>query len=160
MLVTVFLLGVSNTGVAQERGEIPPLEHFGGEVDATLSDFIVQYERAWRSLDAEYFANLHSEDTEWTNAFARIFRTRNNLAAFLKNRLFPQFKTLLKSQSSITLQTISTRSVSESAAVAHLYTDLDFANSETPRRVHFHLVLERQNDQWKIVHTAIMDPRL
>jgi hypothetical protein len=61
------------------------------------------------------------------------------------------------------MKAVSVRYVSTDAAIAHLYTDGRRGASrnagEDRRRTHVHLVLERQDADWKIVHTAIMDAR-
>lgn len=147
--------------LAQERGELPPYVHYGSEKAASIDAFVAQYQTAWRELDADLFANLHSKDTEWTNAFARIFRGRKELKGFVDKRLFPQFAQMQSAIDSLTLKPISSRSLSGSVTVLHLYTDFGSAADPSSRRVHFHLVLNKNKnkDQWEIVHTAIMDPR-
>ncbi|RBP51729.1 YybH family protein [Arenicella xantha] len=153
------LLSFNHQTLAQARGEIPAYAHFGDKKTASIDDFITQYQTAWRELDASSFAKMHSKDTEWTNAFARIFRGREALEIFVKERLFPQFAQMQSNIDTLDLHAISSRILSDSAAVLHLYTDLGTPTDQSVRRVHFHLVLANNGGEWEIVHTAIMDPR-
>ena len=61
------------------------------------------------------------------------------------------------------MRAISVRYVGDDAAVVHMYTDGERGVSRNAgkkmRRTHIHLVLEKQQCDWKIVHTAIMDAR-
>lgn len=145
--------------LAQERGEVPPYTHFGSKKASLIDDFVSRYQKAWRELDAELFSELHARDTEWTNAFARIFRGREALYNFVKTQLFPLFSQTQDDTSSLVLHQISSRALSDSIAVLHLYTDFGSPTEGNARRVHFHLVLNKDEDRWEVVHTAIMDPR-
>ena len=59
--------------------------------------------------------------------------------------------------------TVFNHGLGDDAAVVHMYTEGERGaprnEGERLRRTHFHLVLGMQKDAWKVVHTAIMDPR-
>ena len=154
-------------GHAQERREIPEPRIFGepaSDQDAeTLAAALNAYISAWAEEDTPAIVALHASDTEWINAYARMFRGADALGEFFENRLFPAFSPETSKREAENMTLISTRFVGENAAVHHLYTDGDRGPSVTEgrdlRRTHFHFVWENQDDGWKVVHTAIMDAR-
>lgn len=168
LLVPMMALAVTAapSAGAQERREVPGFAVFGegapgaqGEIDAFIADF----KSAWSSQDAAALAALHTADTEWINAYARMFRGRDALETFLRDRLFPEFNPAVSVEETLNMRTISIRFIGTDAAVVHMYTDGHRGASrnagEDARRTHLHLVLADTPDGWRIAHTAIMDAR-
>ncbi|WP_299471974.1 nuclear transport factor 2 family protein [uncultured Roseibium sp.] len=153
--------------ISQERRDILPQMTLGvpaSENDPNAIDqLIFAYKTAWSAQNTAVLMSLHSPDTEWINAYARIFRGRELLGEFLDDRLFPQFDPNVSVREIDNMKTISRRYVGDGGAVIHMYTDGDRGvsrkDTEDLRRTHIHLVLERQAGTWLIVHTAIMDAR-
>jgi len=155
--------------VAQERRAIPPYKEFGSvtkEQNNSLNVFLNKYKKAWAKQDALALSKLHSNDTEWTNAFARIIQGRDQLYKFLNNRLFAQFSREVAESEIDKMAAISTRYLDSDIAIIHLYTDssrrMNSDGYSATRRVHIHLVAQRnknRDQEWQIVHTAIMDAR-
>lgn len=151
---------------AQERYEIPVFRIYGDPTPThaeTLEEFLRDYWRAWGSQDADGLADLHASDTEWINAYARMFQDSARLRAFLEHRLFPAFDPAVSAQEAQNARLISIRYLGDDVAIAHYYTDGARGPSrqgdETLRRTHMHLVMERRREGWRIVHTAIFDAR-
>lgn len=152
--------------VAQERREVPEFAVFGtpdGQAAAALDETLDAFRTAWSAEDAAALAALHTADTEWINAYARMFRGREALEAFLRDRLFPDFPPGTSAEEAANMRTISLRFIGQDAAVAHLYTDGRRGASrnagEDARRTHIHLVFAATPEGWRIAHTAIMDAR-
>ena len=158
---------LSPNSSAQDRREIPAYREINiaqaSTAQSELHAFLDVYGEAWAQEDVETLMTLHTVDTEWTNAFARVFTTADALGAFLETRLFPAFGPGVSRREAENMTLISLRLVNEGAAVIHLYTDSDRGASaidgERSRRTHFHLVLTRERDGWKVAHTVIMDAR-
>ncbi|MDF1768527.1 nuclear transport factor 2 family protein [Maricaulis sp.] len=152
---------------AQERREIPAYREIGIEAGSeqrqALLDFLRDFREAWSEEDTEAFIALHTDDSEWINAYARMFTDAPSLADFLENRLFPAFGPGVSRTEAENMELISMRALGDDAAVLHLYTDGNRGPSAVEgralRRTHFHLVLVQQSGQWKVAHTAIMDAR-
>lgn len=151
---------------AQERREVPGFAVFGEAAPgarAEIDAFIAAFKSAWSSQDAAALAALHTADTEWINAYARMFRGRDALETFLRERLFPAFDPAVSAEEAQNMRTISIRFIGTDAAVIHMYTDGHRGASrnagEDARRTHMHLVLAATPDGWRIAHTAIMDAR-
>lgn len=152
---------------AQERRQVPDYRETGFEQHVQLSpeldDFLAAYAAAWGAQDTDSFIALHHEDTEWINAYARMFQSGDSLAVFLEERLFPAFSAEVSRTEVANMRRLSTRLIGDDVAVLHLYTDGNRGQSrnpgETARRTHFHLVLSRTAGEWKVEHTAIMDAR-
>ncbi len=163
----ILLLAIGQPSPAQERREVPDFRIYGEA--ATVRDreridaLLEQYKRAWGQQDVETLSQLHADDVEWINAYARMFRGVADLTEFLRNRLFPAFDPEVSAHEAENMKMISLRYIGSDAAVAHLYTDGNRGNSrnatEVQRRTHLHLVLENRYGAWRIVHTAIMDAR-
>ncbi len=151
---------------AQERRQIPVFRTYGEpastEDAAAIQTFLEQYKDAWARQDTDAFIALHAEDIEWINAYARLFQGAAPLADFIDSRLFPAFDPDVSKQEVANMRTISIRYLG-TAAVVHMYTDgergLSRNEGEDMRRTHLHLVLAKQRNAWKVVHTAIMDAR-
>lgn len=152
---------------AQERRQIPAYREIGVEAGSdqrqALLDFLRSYRDAWSEENTGAFIALHTDDTEWINAYARMFTDAPSLADFLENRLFPAFGPGVSRTEAENMEMISMRALGDDTAVLHLYTDGNRGPSAVAgrllRRTHFHLVLVRQSGQWKVAHTAIMDAR-
>ncbi|WP_299769580.1 DUF4440 domain-containing protein [uncultured Tateyamaria sp.] len=156
-----------DTSLAQERHEVPPFRTYGAVSDQAHADSIVQFlaafRTAWAGQDIDALTRLHASDTEWINAYARIFQGRAPLMNFLRDNLFPTFGSEVSQTEMQALKPISIRYLGEYAAVLHLYADSRRGASRNPgedlRRTHIHLVLNLDRQGWQIVHTAIMDAR-
>ncbi|MEL6362897.1 MAG: DUF4440 domain-containing protein [Pseudomonadota bacterium] len=157
---------------AQERWSTPSYEVFGeapspGD-EAAINDLLEAFKAAWRSEDGGRLAALHTDDVEWTNAFARIIRTSAALEDFTSGRMFPGFASETSEAEIENMELVSLRFVGNEAAVVHFYTDSPRGvNVETQRlrRVHMHFVLAKQSGDgtgpvWKIAHAVFMDARL
>jgi len=163
--ITFFMLA-SSPLLSQERREIPELRTFGqasSENAAAIESLLAQFKDAWGRQSTDELIALHAEDTEWINAYARMFRGTEPLADFLENRLFPAFEPATSKEEAANMKTISLRYIGDDAAVIHLYTDGQRGPSrnegEARRRTHIHLVLGKREVGWRIEHTAIMDAR-
>lgn len=158
---------VSGQSVAQDRREVPEFRRYGPQLDQAHADsidrFIMTFKSAWADQDIDELLSLHAVDTEWTNAYARIFQDRAPLMEFLRTDLFPAFAPDVSQAEIANLRPISIRHLGDAAAVLHLYTDgtrgVSRNQQEDLRRSHIHLVIELQDENWRIVHTAIMDAR-
>ncbi len=163
LLVPCFVSGA----VAQERWEIPDYRVYGApasEADgAAIDTLLSNFQTAWGTEDAQTVADLHSTNVEWINAYARMFQSRDTLAVFLEERLFPAFRKTASESESGNMRPISRRYLGDDAAVIHLYTDgsrgPSVVEGENLRRTHLHFVLEKTDDTWSIAHVAIMDAR-
>lgn len=152
---------------AQERREVPAARVYGEppsvEDQGAIQALIDQYKGSWSRQDTANFIALHADNTEWINAYARLFQGAVPLAEFIENRLFPAFDSSTSIQEIENMRMISLRYLGGDAAVVHLYTEGQRGPSrnegEDARRTHLHLVLEKANGMWKIAHTAIMDAR-
>jgi len=165
LLAAVFALPPAPAS-AQERREVPEFAVFGDGTQqnvASVEAFIASFKLAWSSQDAAALAALHTADTEWINAYARMFRGREALETFLRDRLFPEFNPAVSVEETLNMRTISIRFIGDDAAVVHMYTDGHRGASrnagEDARRTHLHLVLAGTPEGWRIAHTAIMDAR-
>ncbi len=151
---------------AQERREVPAFKVFGTpahSADAADVDALLRaYDAAWRAQDATALMRLHADDVEWINAYARMFRGTWELGEFLEKRLFPAMAQAVSVGEIERMKPISIRYLGD-AVVAHFYTEsgrgVSRNEGETLRRTHVHLVLARQGQEWKIVHSAVMDAR-
>lgn len=151
--------------VAQERGQVPAFRAFDCPSAAVenLDAWVERYSTAWADQDAMAVAALHARDTEWINAYGRQFQDAAELRAFLDQRLFPAFDPAISREEAAALRKVSYRCLAGGGAVVHLYGEGRRGPSrnagEDVRRTHTHLVLNRQGDDWRVVHTAIMDVR-
>jgi uncharacterized protein (TIGR02246 family) len=163
-LLTIFLVAVP--AAAQERRENTPFRTYGEPASstdaATVDALIERYKDAWARQDTADLIAMHAKDTEWINAYARLFQGAAPLGDFLQNRLFPAFTPEVSRQEVANMRTISIRYLGDDAAVVHMYTQSERGasrNNEDTRRTHIHLVLAKYANVWKVVHTAIMDAR-
>jgi uncharacterized protein (TIGR02246 family) len=158
---------LSLPGAAQERREVPASRSYGEPASSAdrmaIEALIEQYKDAWSRQDSQAWITLHAADTEWINAYARMFQGSTALAGFIEHRLFPAFDSSVSRQEVANMRTISVRYMGDDAAVVHMYTDGSRGPSrnagESTRRTHLHLVLSKSHSVWEIVHTAIMDAR-
>lgn len=169
-VAAVFLcvaIGGAISALAQERRQIPEFRTYGrpaSSADEKALDVLVRdFKEAWGRQDTAALIALHADDVEWTNAFARIIQGAQPLGQFLEQRMFPGFDAAVSRQEAANMKIISSRFIGSDAAVVHLYTDGQRGSSrnenDQTRRTHLHLVLERKETGWRIVHTAIMDAR-
>lgn len=164
-LLAIFLAAIPVA--AQERRETPPFRTYGEPATSTdsagIDALIDRYKDAWARQDTSGLIALHAEDTEWINAYARLFQGAAPLADFLRNRLFPGFSPEVSKQEAANMRTISIRYLGRDAAVVHMYTEGNRGASrnanEDVRRTHIHLVLGKEANDWKVAHTVIMDAR-
>lgn len=163
----VAALSLASMAIAQERRQVPEFRTYGTPVSCSngivgIGDFIDRYKRAWANEDTAGLIALHTSDTEWINAYARMFQGAKPLAEFLENRLFPAFEAETSREEAANMTLVSIRYMDD-AAVVHMYTDGHRGASRVPgedaRRTHLHLVLQRQDCDWRVAHTAIMDAR-
>lgn len=162
-----FSIFAAPPALAQERRQVPDAMVFGAPASPADGEALAAafraYKKAWGTEDTSALMALHTADTEWINAYARMFRGTETLAEFLEERLFPEFSPETSKREAENMTLISTRYIGDDAAVIHLYTDGDRGPSVTPgsdlRRTHMHLVWEKADDEWKVAHTAIMDAR-
>jgi len=168
IITNSFLLVVLSFSVAaQERREVPDFRSYGDPAsnsDAAAIDKLIQtYKDSWATQNTEAFMRLHTEDTEWINAYARLFQDAASLGNFVEQRLFPNFDSAVSRQEIANMKLISIRYLGDDAAVVHMYTDgargASRNEGEELRRTHIHLVLTKQQADWRIAHTAIMDAR-
>jgi len=167
LVIAVIVVASAVPAMAQERREIPEFRTYGEPASnmqvAAIETALRRFRESWASQDAAAFMALHSDDTEWINAYARIFRGAEPLGDFIENRLFPAFGPLVSREEIADMRPISIRYLSGESVVVHLYTDGSRGQSrnegEEYRRTHVHLVLDRRGDEWQIVHTVIMDAR-
>ncbi|WP_417486042.1 DUF4440 domain-containing protein [Maricaulis sp.] len=165
--LAIAVLALPMEAQAQERRDIPVYREIGFESGSVqreeLLSFLSAYRQAWSEEDTDAFIALHADDTEWINAYARMFIDAPSLAEFLEHRLFPAFGPGVSRTEAENMELISMRVLGDEAAVLHLYTDGNRGPSAIVgrllRRTHFHLVLARDVDGWKVAHTAIMDAR-
>ncbi len=167
LVALLLAMTTATVAPAQERGDIPPLTVHGApaqsEYAAEIAGFIASYRAAWSAQDTSALMALHTADTEWINAYARMFQGREPLGRFLESRLFPAFDASVSRGEADNMTLISIRYLGENSAVLHLYTDgnrgVSRNTGETDRRTHFHFVLQRTDAGWLVAHTAIMDAR-
>ncbi len=166
LLTLVPVLMIASVAGAQERRQVPELRTYGQAASVeeveNIDDLINRYKETWGEQDVDGYIALHAKDSEWINAYARMFQSDTDLAHFIEHRLFPAFDANVSKQEASNMKIVSIRYMSN-AAVVHMYTDGSRGPSRTAgeqlRRTHLHLILEMQNDAWRIVHTAIMDAR-
>ena len=167
LLLAALLPAVTGDALAQERREVPAYREInieaGSPVQLELHSFVESYRDAWSNEDTEAYIALHVPDTEWINAYARMFTDTDGLGVFLETRLFPAFGPGVSRMEAENMRFVSMRLLGEDAAVIHLYTDGNRGPSAIEgrelRRTHFHLILTEIDGEWKVAHTAIMDAR-
>ena len=173
ILILCFSVMISDA-LAQERRAIPSYNQFGETVSEStmqsITSFIARYKLAWSKQDATSLSKMHSIDTEWTNAFARIIQGREKLREFLNDRLFKEFSQQVAESEMEKLQLVSSRYISKDTVIIHLVTNshrgMARDGTHTARRTHIHIVVNRlaaninkPKSPWQIVHTVIMDAR-
>ena len=166
LMAVIAFAGAASAG-AQERREIPEYRTYGEAASPAHRDEVAAlldaYREAWAAQDAEALMAIHAPDAEWINAYARIFQHTQPPRAPPQPRLFPAFPPALSRQDVATTPLISIRYVGDDAVIAHYFTDGNRGASrndgEAMRRTHFHFVMERRAEGWRIVHTVIMEAR-
>lgn len=162
--------------VTAEYAPLPEYRVFGEPAttsdEAAIAELIRRFGMAWGSSDVEGTVAAYTDDAEWTNAFADVYRGHDELKGQFA-RLFKRFESG-PSGSSDPSETesprpemkrgrVSLRYLGDDAAVLHSYTESGWGvnrEGEGPRRVHVTYVLEKQPDgAWLIAHQMIMDAR-
>ncbi|MEQ8772515.1 MAG: SgcJ/EcaC family oxidoreductase, partial [Erythrobacter sp.] len=125
LAAATFFLCQSHAILAQERWAVPEYRVFGepsSEADPQAVERLLQsYRLAWSAQDAKALADLHTPDTEWTNAFARIIQGRDQLEAFLGERMFPGFPKAISEAEARSLTPVSLRFLGDDAAIWHIF---------------------------------------
>lgn len=162
------------TSYAAERREVPEFAEFGNPADSTrmeVHSLVDTFKSTWAAQDTDNHLKLFADDSEWINAYARMFRGTEELGVFLRERLFPNFASAVSQEEIRNARLVSIRYLNDDAAVIHMVTDGSRGPStiegELLRRTHIHIVAERIGPEtgqrtdsgWQIVHTAIMDAR-
>lgn len=116
---------------------------------------------AWSEHDATTFANLHSNDAEWTNAFGRTFRGSKELELFLEQRLFAGFDIEIAEQEAESYNEISRRYIGSEAVVISGRTESNRGSSvgASNRKIGFTFVLGKIEGKWKVTNQVITDIR-
>lgn len=111
--------------------------------------------------DATTFANLHSKDAEWTNAFGRTFRGTKALEIFLEERLFTGFDIEIAKQEAQSYSEISRRYIGAEAVIITGRTNSNRGSSvgTSNRKIGFTFVLAKTNGEWKVTNQVITDIR-
>ncbi|MAK63798.1 MAG: hypothetical protein CMF75_03490 [Maricaulis sp.] len=167
LLAMICLSGLPSDALGQERRQLPDFTlhgeptHAGDE--AGLHAFVETFREHWAAQDTAALMEMHTPDTEWINAYARMFQGRDALGRFLEDRLFPSFSASVSAEEAANMRLVSLRFLGTDGAVIHLATDGQRGESrnagEAQRRTHIHLVLQRAGTGWLIAHTAIFDAR-
>lgn len=164
MLTLILAVNAVN---AQERKQIPD-QRTVGTIPSTedleeITRLMQKYKKAWSTHDAASLMALHSEDTEWMNAYGRIFQGRKSLKEFFEDRLFPGFPVSVSKREMDNLKVVSTRYIGSAVVVLHLFTNSERGESrngsDASRRTHMHLVIAKSPGGWEVEHTAIFDVR-
>jgi len=165
-LLFIGLLVFMPLGNAAERRELPEFLELGSYSEDSkhaVAELLSDFKESWANQDVEAHMSLFADDAEWLNAYARMFRGKEELAIFLEDRLFTNFDASVSREEMENAILISIRHLGDEAAVIHIATDGRRGPSAIPgeltRRTHIHLTVKKQNDRWLIVHTAIMDAR-
>lgn len=182
-IVAIAAIGVSGVNavraeesVAADYAPIPEYRVFGQPAaasdEAAIAELMRRFGAAWSSADVEAAVAAYTEDAEWTNAFADVYRGHDALRQRF-TQLFQRFESGSKqsageadkeaSRPEMKRGRVSLRYLGVDAAVVHSYTESDWGASREGdglRRVHVTYVLAKQQDgQWLIAHQMIMDAR-
>lgn len=162
--------------IEEQFAAIPEYRVFGmppsRSDEAAIYETMQSFGIAWGTQDVEGAVAAYTEDAEWTNAFADVYRGHDEIRAQFA-RLFARFESdqdeaveaedSEDSEPTMKRGQISLRYIGPDAAVAHSYTESDWGMNRDGgglRRVHITFVLEKQEDgQWLIAHQMIMDAR-
>lgn len=162
--------------IEEQYAPIPEYRVFGEPAtpadEEAIRETMRRFGMAWGSQDVEGAVAAFTEDAEWTNAFADVYRGHDAIRGQF-TRLFERFEsdtgdegegeTDGGSEPTMKRGQISLRYIGDDAAVAHWYTESDWGMNRDGsglRRVHVTYVLEKQDDgQWLIAHQMIMDAR-
>lgn len=165
-LVLFVVACVSTSVLAAERRQLMEFVEVGNpsaETRVGVNELIEEFTHSWASQDVEAHMALFSEDAEWINAYARMFRGKDELSVFLEQQLFPNWPINVSQQEMANARMISVRYLGDDVVVIHMATDGERGPStiggERLRRTHLHLIAEIRNEDWLIVHVAIMDAR-
>jgi ketosteroid isomerase-like protein len=162
--------------VAADYAPLPEFRVFGQPAaasdEAAIAELMRRFGAEWGSADVEGAVATYTEDAEWTNAFADVYRGHDALRQQF-TQLFERFESgsmqgagpgdKEASRPELKRGRVSLRYLGDDAAVVHTYTESDWGvnrEGEGLRRVHVTFVLEKQQDgRWLIAHQMIMDAR-
>ena len=168
-------LGADEITVEEDFASLPEYRVFGTPAtpsdEAAIFETMQRFGAAWGSQDVDAAVSTYTEDVEWTNAFADVYRGRDELQGQF-SQLFERFESDPDpadqeddgdSRPPMKRGMVSLRYIGDDAAVVHSYTESDWGTNRDGsdlRRVHITFVLEKQADgQWLIAHQMIMDAR-
>lgn len=162
--------------IEDEFATIPDYRVFGeppspGDEEAAL-DTMQRFGMAWGTQDVDGAVATYTDDAEWVNAFADVYRGHEEIRGQF-TQLFERFESGPDQDGEdgapdaeepmMKRGIISLRFIGEKAAVVHSYTESSWGRNrdgDGPRRVHITFVLEKQDDgEWLIAHQMIMDAR-
>jgi len=162
--------------VKDEYAPLPEFRVFGKPAavsdEAAISDLMRRFGQAWGTQDVDSAVAAYTDDAEWINAFADVYRGHEELRGQF-TRLFERFESgedeaegaegNKAQRPAMKRGQLSLRYIGDDAAVVHSYTESDWGVSRDDsglRRVHITFVLEKQQaGNWLIAHQMIMDAR-
>jgi len=175
----VFVVATANRAAAQEEAHLnedyaplPEYRVFGEPATASdeeaIDELMQRFGKAWSTQSVEATVAAYTEDAEWTNAFAAVYRGHEELRdrftwLFERFGSGPEEDAEEEEKPALKRGKLSLRYLGDDAAVIHSYTESDWAGNRDGReirRVHVTYVLEKQEDgEWLIAHQMIMDAR-
>jgi len=164
---SILLIVCLATSLAVNAEYYPVMAHkvFGSPAttaDASAIDnLMAELWRSWSNHDAATFADLHSTDAEWTNAFGRTFRGSKELEAFLEKRLFAGFDIEIAKGEVGSYIEISRRYIGSESVVITGRTESNRGSSvgTSNRKIGFTFVLGKIEGEWKVTNQVITDIR-
>jgi uncharacterized protein (TIGR02246 family) len=183
LAAAAFAIGCANDVAAQaevtvndEYAPLPEFRVFGAPAtaadEAAIAEVMRRFGQAWSTQDVDGAVEAYTEDAEWINAFADVYRGHEELRGQF-TRLFERFESGRDEAASreatdapkpvMKRGQLSLRFIGDDAAIIHGYTESDWGvnrDGSGLRRVHMTYVLEKQQDgKWLIAHHMIMDAR-
>ena len=163
VLLTICLVA----SLAAHADYYPVMDHkvFGSPAtssdESAIDNLMTELWGAWAKHDATKFANLHSKDAEWTNAFGRTFRGAKELEAFLEQRLFAGFDIEIAKKEADSYSEISRRYIGAESVVIAGRTESNRGSSvgTSNRKIGFIFVLGKIEGEWKVTNQVITDIR-
>lgn len=162
--------------VNEDYAPLPEYRVFGEPANpadpAAIADLMRRFGQAWGTQDVDGAVKAYTEDAEWINAFADVYRGHEALRGQFA-WLFERFESgrdepagEAKDEAprpALIRGPLSLRYIGDDAAVIHSYTESDWGvnrDGSELRRVHITYVLEKHPDgEWLIAHQMIMDAR-
>ncbi len=129
--------------------------------ESAIDQLMIKLWDSWSRHDATTFANLHSEDAEWTNAFGRTYIGSDELENFLEHNLFAGFDIEIAEKEAEFYSEISRRYIGSDSAVVTGRTESNRGSSvgSSNRKIGFTFVLGKIDGEWKITNQVITDIR-